>query len=123
MSLEVTGKLESVLPEVTGTGRNGAWVKQSFVIQTEGQYPKQVCFDAWGDKADVVKNMNAGEMVKVSFEPESREFNGKWYTNLRAWRIEAVTGSAQTPPPPPPPADAAPSGDSSAPQVEDDLPF
>lgn len=119
MSLEITGKLVSVLPEVTGTGRNGAWVKQSFVMETEGQYPKQVCFDAWGDRADAVKNMKSGEAIKVSFEPESREFNSKWYTNLRAWRIEQVTGATT----PPPAATDAPAADNSAPQVEDDLPF
>lgn len=119
MSLEITGKLVSVLPEVTGTGRNGAWVKQSFVMETEGQYPKQVCFDAWGDRADAVKNMKPGEAIKVSFEPESREFNSKWYTNLRAWRIEQVTGAAT----PPPAAADAPAADNAAPQVEDDLPF
>ena len=127
MSLEITGTVAQVLPEQTGNGRNGVWVKQPFVIQIEGtQYPRQICFEAWSDKADVVKNLRPGEQVKVSFDPESREFNGKWYTNLKAWRIERMSAGNQAagaPDPsyshmPPPPADEPP-----MPTGADDLPF
>jgi hypothetical protein len=103
MNIEMTGKVSAVLQEVTGTGRNGVWVKQPFVLETEGQFPKMVHFEAWSDKADIVKNLRKGEQVRVSFEPESREFNGKWYTSLRAWRIERVAaggGSSEMPPSP-----------------------
>ena len=131
MNLEITAKVHSVLPPTTGNGRNGVWVKQSFVLELDGQFPRQVCLDAWGDKADIVKNLRPGEVVKVSFEPESREFNGKWYTNLKAWRIErAATGNAQAPqqqaaqgytPPPPSLNDMPPEPTYN--DGSDDLPF
>jgi hypothetical protein len=88
MAIEIAGTLITLLPEQSGTGINGNWVKQDFVIETEDQYPKKVCFSAWGDKASLIKNISVGTKIKVSFSPESREFNGKWYTDLRAWRIE-----------------------------------
>jgi hypothetical protein len=99
MALEISGKLVSLLPEQTGTGKNGAWVKQDFVIETTEQYPKKVCFSAWADKAQMVKNLQMGQTVKVFFNAESREFNGKWYTDLRIWKIETNESGDNTPTP------------------------
>lgn len=119
MSCEIKGKLQSLLPEQTGQGRNGTWVKQSFVIETDRQYPKSVCLDAWGDSVDIIKSARTGAELTIQFDPESREYNGKWYTNLRAWSIKVSGATSQTvqvgqaaPPPP-----IAESGDDS------DLPF
>lgn len=92
MALEVSGKVITILPEQTGTGKNGSWVKQDFVIETSEQFPKKICFSAWGDKAGAVKSLSIGMQVKVSFNAESREFNGKWYTDLRIWKLD-VAGS------------------------------
>jgi hypothetical protein len=98
MPLEITGKLIQVLPEQTGAGKNGNWVKQDFIIETAAeQYPKKICFSAWGDKMQILKTLNAGTQVNVAFDIESREFNGKWYTNLKAWKI-APAGSAASAP-------------------------
>ena len=94
MSLDLNGKVLKVLPEQSGTGKNGAWVKQDFVVETEEQFPKKVCFSSWGDKVAEVKNLTEGEMITISFNAESREFNGKWYTDLRAWKIVKATGKA-----------------------------
>ena len=89
MSLEISGKVLQLLPEQTGEGKNGTWVRRDFVIETAEQYPKKICFSGWGDKAAQVNGLQPGQTVKVSFNPESREFNTKWYTDLRAWKIEA----------------------------------
>lgn len=98
MALEISGKVIVILPEQTGNGKNGAWVKQDFVIETTEQYPKKVCFSSWGDKAALVKNLSVGTSVKVSFNAESREFNGKWYTDLRIWKLESsASKSAEAP--------------------------
>lgn len=88
MALEISGKIITVLTEQTGSGKNGVWVRQDFVVETEEQYPKKVCFSAWGDKAAQVKTLQPGQQVKVSFNVESREFNGKWYTDLRIWKLD-----------------------------------
>lgn len=92
MALEITGKLYKVLTEQTGSGKNGNWVKQEFVIETTEQYPKKICCSAWGDKVASLKGLQAGDMIKVSFNIESREYNERWYTDVRAWKIEPIAG-------------------------------
>jgi hypothetical protein len=91
MSLEINGKVVAILAEQSGQGKNGTWVKQEFVIETEEQFPKKACFSAWGDKAAEVKKLKVGDPVSVGFNIESREFNNKWYTDLRAWKISKTS--------------------------------
>ncbi len=95
MALELVGKLVKILPEVTGQGKNGPWNKQEFVLETlDTQYPKKVCMTAWGDKAGDLKQFADGDMIKATFSPESREYNERWYTELRAYRIETGDGAS-----------------------------
>jgi hypothetical protein len=89
MALELTGKLIKVLNVQSGQGKNGTWQKQDFVIETADQYPKKICITAWSDKVDELKRYSMGDNLKVSVNLESREYNEKWYTEARAWRIEA----------------------------------
>ena len=95
MALEITGKLYKVLAEQTGSGKNGNWVKQEFVIETTEQYPKKICCSAWGDKVAALKGLQPGDMIKVSFNVESREYNERWYTDIRAWKIDPISGGGQ----------------------------
>lgn len=89
MSNSITGTLHKVLPQESGTGKNDKkWFKQSFVIKTNGQYPKEVCITAWGDKCDLIPQ-KPGTEVTVYFDPESREYNGKYYTELKFWKAES----------------------------------
>ncbi len=123
---EINGKVSTILEKVSGQSKNGGeWMKQEFVIETDGQYPKKVCFTLWGDKIDLLSSLNAGESIKVFFDPESREYNGRWYTDLRAWKIESgaqAANSGFTPPPPVEgPADDPFTSDSGG--GDDDLPF
>ena len=97
MALEFEGNLVKVLSEVTGQGKNGAWVKQDFVLETEDQYPKKACFTAWGDKSADLKTFSLGEKLKIQFSVESREYNERWYTDLRAIRIDAMGGNSALP--------------------------
>ena len=95
MALELIGKLVKILPEVTGQGKNGPWNKQEFVLETlDTQYPKKVCMTAWGDKAGDLKQFADGDLIKATFSPESREYNERWYTELRAYRIEIGEGGS-----------------------------
>jgi Domain of unknown function (DUF3127) len=94
MALEFEGSLVKVLPEVTGQGKNGVWVKQDFVLETEEQYPKKACFTAWGDKAADLKTYSLGEKLRISFSVESREYNERWYTDLKAYRIDLASGGS-----------------------------
>jgi Domain of unknown function (DUF3127) len=96
MALEIEGSLIKVLPEETGQGQKGVWVKQNFVIETEEQYPKKVCFTAWGDKAADLKTYTLGEKLKVTFSVESREYNERWYSDIRAYRIDVLGSGGGT---------------------------
>lgn len=92
MSLEITGKLLQKLPMQSGQGSTGnSWQKQEFIIETTEQYPKKICAQLWGDKIDQLEKLNIGEMISVSFAVESREYNGKWYTDVKAWRVNTVS--------------------------------
>jgi hypothetical protein len=94
MASEINGKVSQILPMESGEGKNGIWKKQYFVIEyMDGQYPKKVCIQLWGDKTDILKSLQPGTDVKVAFNVESREYNGKWYTDVKAWRVE-VGGSS-----------------------------
>ena len=93
MALELDGKVVRVLPEMSGEGQNGTWKKQQFVVETLGEYPKRICFQAWSEKTELVKALKEHDRVKVSFRLESREFNEKWYTDATAWRIDKLVAN------------------------------
>jgi hypothetical protein len=117
MAMELKGKVIQILPAQTGMGKKGQWKKQEFIVETQAQYPKKVCLSAWGDKIDQF-NLVAGEMVNVSVDLESREYNGRWYTEARAWKIEKSSSAApMAPPVGSEPFESASSGST------DDLPF
>ena len=88
MALEVNGKLVKVMTQVTGEGAKGPWVKQEFVIETFDQYPKKVCCSVWGDKVDQLRRFQPGDDIKVSFNLESREYNERWFTEVRVWKLD-----------------------------------
>lgn len=88
--MELQGKIIAKLPLVSGQGKNGEWKLQEYVLETTDQYPKKVCFGLFGDRID--KNpVEIDDFVTVSFDIESREWNGKWFTSVRAWKIEKVS--------------------------------
>lgn len=122
--MEIKGKIIQVLPEVSGTSRTGnPWKKREYVLEnTEGQFPRKVAFTCFGDNADRIQ-LSVGQEVNVFFDLESREWNGKWFTDVRCWRVDSLQPAAPAPaaaataapgavPPPP----AMPAGD-------DEFPF
>jgi hypothetical protein len=84
--VEITGKIIEILPEKSGQSVNGEWRKQEYILETETSYPKKICFVVWGDKIEQF-NLKKGELVKVSVDLESREYNGRWYTDVKAWKV------------------------------------
>jgi hypothetical protein len=109
------------MSEVTGTGKNGTnWIKQEFVLETQDQYPKKVCMSVWGDKTQDLAPLQEGEIVKVQFNVESREYNERWYTEIRAWKLDPASAAPQAGAPSGYAPQAAPSGyapQSSSPSV------
>lgn len=125
MSLEITGKVIAKLPQQSGQGKNGSWIKQDFVIETQDQFPKKVCISLWGDKAKELDAFAIGDTLKAGINIESREFNGKWYTDVKAWRIDKAGSLNQTTQAPMPTNDSLPPflDPSNTFEPTDDLPF
>jgi hypothetical protein len=116
--MEIQGTISSLLPEVSGQGKSGnTWRKREFILETEGQYPKKVCISAWGDKIDTFP-LREGTKVQVAIDVESREYNGRWYTEIKAWKVAAMDGANSGSM-----ADAAPDYGHFDPGTPDDLPF
>lgn len=130
--MEVVGKIILKLPLQSGVSQAGNnWKKQEYVLETEDSYPKKVHFDFFGDKADQFP-LNVGDRVRLSFDIESREYNGRWYTSIRGWKAEAAAAAAaaEVPQQGPAVAAAAPAGAPvppppafNTPEASDDLPF
>ena len=121
--MDISGKIIAVLPIATGQGKNGTWRSQDYVLETADQYPKKVCFNLFGDKIDQFP-IAIDDQVNVSFDIESREYNGRWYTSVRAWKIEKNVVSASSAPASSFNTPATPSFDASPGAGEgSDLPF
>ena len=84
--MEIKGKIIELLPEQSGQSANGDWRKQEYILETESQYPKKICFIAWGEKIDQF-NIKKDEIIQISIDLESREYNGRWYTDVKAWKV------------------------------------
>ena len=124
-AMEITGKIIAVLPERGGVSKTGnEWKMQEYVLETHEQFPKKLCFNVFGADKIAQFNIQAGDELTVSFDINAREYNGRWYNDIRAWRVER--GAA--------PATAAETPVITAPKVEvpdfskgandpDDLPF
>ena len=93
--MEISGKIIELLEVKSGQSANGEWRKQEYVLETEAQYPKKVCFMAWGDKIDQF-GIKLDEKLTVSVDLESREYNGRWYTDVKAWKVSRDTFDANS---------------------------
>ncbi len=126
--MEIKGKIIQVLPLQSGVGKASGkeWKKQEYVLETQETYPKKVMFNLFGDRVDQYP-VALGDEVTVSFDLESREYNGRWYTDVRAYRIDKGVAAPAAPAPaapagipgdfPPAPVDLPASGPA------EDLPF
>ena len=87
--MEVSGKIIQMLPLQEGIGRNGnPWKVQSAILETQDQYPRKVCFEVFGEDRINNNPFKVDDIVTISFDIESREFNGRWYTSIRAYRVQ-----------------------------------
>ena len=92
MANEIKGKISHLLPAETGAGKNGNWRKQVIVLAQDGQYPKSVALTVWGDKILIP---NIGAVVTAFIDIESREYQGKWYTDVRAFRLDTISNEQE----------------------------
>ena len=133
--LNISGIVLDILPMQSGTSKAGnQWQKQDFILETQGQYPRKVCICLFGDNVEKFP-LAVGQSVTASVDIESREFNGRWYTDVRAWNVvyndqqqgapaPAPTATAPKAQPAPTPAKGATAQTQAvAPAAADDLPF
>lgn len=137
--MEVQGKIILKLEPQSGTSKAGnQWSKQEYVLETQEAYPRKIFFDFFGERANQYP-LEVGDMVKLSFDIESREYQGRWFTSIRGWKAEKVDAQAAQAPAPAAPAQqgaapaapfepaapAAPAPDfmQDGPPSTDDLPF
>jgi single-strand DNA-binding protein len=125
MSFEVAGKL---IKKYDTENKTGSFQAREFVIEVDGQYPQFVKFQLVQDRCALLDAYGEGETIKVHFDLRGREWQGKYFTNLNAWRLEKAdaaetspTGTASAPPPPV--ADSFPSAGDEPANAGDDLPF
>lgn len=142
----MTGRVIAILPERSGTSARGEWHSQSYVIETQEQYPKHLCFDVFGADKIAQFAIQAGEIITVSFDIDARQWQDRWFNQVRGWQVvrpgqqpmqqpqgqqwggaqagaaaaNAANRATNFPPPPPTGANAAPAG---AQGQSDDLPF
>lgn len=118
--MDISGKIVQMLPLQSGQGKNGTWKKQEFILETGDNYPKKVCIAVWGDKIDM-SQFKTGQLVDVSFDVESREYNGRWYTDVKAWKVvsKGTQGGGNAGAGQPPSFIPQQGGDN----MDDDLPF
>jgi hypothetical protein len=86
--MNISGKILTILPEVKGEGKNGPWTRQDFIIETGDQYPKKVCASVWNNKIRL-SDLKSGDTVDLEITVESREFNGRWYTDVKVLGVTA----------------------------------
>lgn len=131
--MEITGRIIEVLPERSGMSARGEWKSQSFVIETHDQYPRKMVFDVFGAERLQRFNIKDNDEVTVFFDIEARQYQDRWFNNIRAYdvrKLDAAAGAAagqaaaaapqttQAAPAPFPPAQPDAAGEST-----DDLPF
>ncbi len=129
--MEISGKVIAVLPANSGvSARTGnAWMSQEYVIETHDQYPKKVCFRVFGEDRIKQFNIQSGEELTVSFDLDAHEYNGRWFNQVSAWKVDRVQAQQpdaaaapafDAPFPPQPAVGDAPAAEGGS---ADDLPF
>ena len=123
--MEFEGVVYKILPPTSGTSARGEWKRQDVVFELPQEFSRKICVIFFNKESEVAR-LREGMTCTVSVNIESREFNGKWYTDVRAWRVQPKeeTPAAPAMPDMPPFGDEPQYGAPAAPMAEvDDLPF
>lgn len=130
--MELTGKAIAALPVKSGVSqRTGEqWQSREYVIETQEQYPKRICFEVFGTDKLKEFNIRNNDLIKVHFDITAREYNGKWYNSVRAWKVEHVNqdgseagATANQVSAPAPQTPSTPVAAPTTQESDDDLPF
>lgn len=92
--MEIQGKVIAVLPERSGVSARGEWKSQTYVIETQEQYPKKMAFDVFGADRIASFSIHSGEVINVSFDIDAHEYQGRYFNQIRAWNVTKVSQQA-----------------------------
>jgi hypothetical protein len=93
--MEIQGKVIAVLPERSGTSQRGEWRSQTYVIETQEQYPpKKMAFDVFGGDRIANFGIHLGDVINVSFDIDAHEYQGRYFNQIRAWNVTKVSQQA-----------------------------
>ena len=94
--MEIEGRIINVLQKQEGTSNKTGnhWASQEYVIETHEQYPRKCCFRVFGEDRITAMNIQIGEELRVSFDVDAREYQGRWYNTLTAWKVERIDPAA-----------------------------
>lgn len=85
--MNIEGTIEIIAQPVSGSSARGSWTKQDMILMMPGEFNKKLCVTFWGDKVQELAPFKVGDKVLASVNIESREYNGRWFTEVRAWRL------------------------------------
>lgn len=94
--MELQGTIIAMLPIMNGTSAKGAWSSQDYILETNDQYPKKVCVNAFGDSIEKF-NLQIGDKITAGINIESREYNGRWFTSVKLWKVDKQSDQQQAP--------------------------
>lgn len=95
--MEVTGIIIKKFDRLSGVSKAGNnWSKQEYVLETQEAYPKKIFFSFFGDRADQFP-LEVGDNVRLSFDIDSHEYNGRWFTSINGWKAEKIEANAAQP--------------------------
>lgn len=95
--MEMTGKVIAILPPRSGVSQRGEWKTQSFVIETQEQYPRHLCFEVFGAEKITQFNIQSGETITVQFDIDARQYQDKWFNSIKAWNVVRFQPGGQIP--------------------------
>lgn len=97
--MEIEGKIIAVIPAREGVSpRTGnSWKSQDYVIETHDQYPRRCCFNVFGADKIQLFNIQTGEELRVSFDIDAHEYQGRWFNQIRAWKVERIDPNVAQP--------------------------
>ncbi len=97
--MELAGRVIAVLEPRSGVAKSSGnpWMIQEYVIETHEQFPHRMCFSLFGEDKISQANIQVGEEINVSFDINSREYQGRWFTDIRAWKVDRVGADQPAP--------------------------
>ena len=95
--MEIIGKVVQLGALTEGNSARGPWRKQDLIIETLEQYPKKICLVCWNERVNEANSFAIGQTIKVQISIESREYNGRWFTDVRAFRFDVEPSMQQLP--------------------------